>query len=157
MPRATLDLVYCATDTQVPAAKTAELLKRMRAVWCPPPRLRPWHVPVPPVGGERIWLLWFSQGRVPILLGGGRLEVAPRQLFGTQVLWTNADLKGLKNAAIGLGYAGPTNMSFLLVADPMSPNNGARPPVAPAAGLPSGLNDSNSALSNYLAGFLPIR
>jgi hypothetical protein len=62
-----------------------------------------------------LWLVWRESyfAKTVLLLGGGRIQQAPRALFGTRLLWTDPDAPGLRVAAEQLGYLGGTAMSFL--------------------------------------------
>src|SRR5262249_12501330 len=105
-------------------ANTGALLHSHQTIWCPPPGLAPW--PGTPQPGDRLWLAWRQQPDMgpTVLLGGGRVLAAPRQLFGTQLLWTNPHLRGLAAAAVQVGYQGPVNMSFLRLDGPAFPPGG---------------------------------
>ena len=107
------DWVYCGSDSAVDAAGTQSLLRTHRAIWCSPPGLRPW--PAIPQPEDRLWLVWRESpsSQTVLLLGGGRIEQAPRALFGTRLLWTNHDAPGLLAAAEQLGYKGGKSTSFL--------------------------------------------
>jgi hypothetical protein len=48
-----------------------------------------------------------------MLLGGGVLLKAPRDLYQTNLLWTDPDAPGLRAEAERQGYGGGTGMSFL--------------------------------------------
>jgi len=107
------DWIYCGSGPTVGAAGTQSLLRNRRAIWCSPPGLRPF--PGVPQPDERLWLVWreSATAEVILLLGGGRIEQAPRVCFGTNLLWTNADEPGLRTEAEALGYKGGSAMSFL--------------------------------------------
>ena len=74
------DWIYCGSASQVTASGTQTLLRTHQAIWCSPPRLRPW--PGTPLPGERLWLLWQESSSSPAvsLLGGGRVAKAPSSL-----------------------------------------------------------------------------
>jgi hypothetical protein len=149
------DWIYCATAGQVNAENTQSLLRSHRAIWCPPPGMFPW--PGTPQPGERLWLVWrqLSDAEPTALLGGGRVLAAPRQLFGTSLLWTNPDVPGLYDAAVDLGYAGPTSMSFLRLDGTVFPAEG-QPEIAGLGQLSPGLNTATEQQAEALAGVLPI-
>jgi hypothetical protein len=100
------DYIYCGTEPPVGAANTQKLLfGSFNAIWCPRRRMA-----VEPKPGERLWLVWRKiDGAVPLLLGGGRLLTSDHG----GIFWTNASLRGVRPAAVDLGYRGPTNMAFL--------------------------------------------
>ena len=106
------DWIYRATDQQVNAQRTWELLANpnFHAIWCPPPNLHGWPQNPSPAAGDRLWLVWQTQNDTQ-LRGGGRLQPHAPPLF----LWTNAHLPGVRPFAQTLGYHGPTNMSFLRI------------------------------------------
>jgi hypothetical protein len=90
------------------------------------------------------------------LLGGGIIEAAPRQLYGTTVLWTNQDAPGLRDEAKRLGYGGGAAMIFLPLRDSVFPA-GSTPPALPTLGtLDTGLNELSPGQANSLAAYLPI-
>lgn len=152
------DFVYIGTNVQVGAANTAALLRKWRAIWCPPPNLRPWHVQQHPVPGDRLWLCWMPDTDATTLhvLGGGYIEAAPRQLFDTVLLWTNLDLPGVAPAARALGYEGSNNMSFLrLQQDGLNVLNEPFP-QNPRHGYASGLSDLTAPLLAELQQACPI-
>ena len=107
-------LLYVATGQQVNAVNTANLLNRpWNAIWCPPPRLRPWNIGNPQPG-ESLYLLWRADDNdQAIVLGRGNLMGAPRHIFNTDVLWVNPDCPGLREHAEDLDYGGGNAMSFL--------------------------------------------
>ncbi len=89
------DWIYCGTDPPAGAASTQSLLRTHQAIWCSPPGLRAW--PGTPAAGDRLWLVW--RGTAPdsfVVLGGGVLLRAPRELYQTDLLWTDPDLPGLR-------------------------------------------------------------
>lgn len=140
------DLLYCGTDEQVSAAHTQSLLQGAhQAIWFPPSARR-----AVAVVGDRLWLLWRGQLAAPVLLGGGRIVTAPNG----SVSWTNATLPGVRAAAVGLGYGGPTNMAFLHLDGTVFPSQ-----VIAVSGLgqiPSGLSSATSAQTGILSGLLHI-
>lgn len=70
------------------------------------------------MAGDRLWLVWRENGETtPLLLGGGRLVATD----DARILWTNATLPGVRNAAQQLGYGGPTNATFLHFTSVVSP------------------------------------
>lgn len=147
--------IYCATAGQVNAENTQSLLRSHRAIWCQPPGLAPW--PGTPQPDDRLWLVWRQQaGAEPTaLLGGGRVLAAPRQLYGTRLLWTNPDLPGVRDQAAHLNYQVGTAVSFLRLDGPVFPAEG-RPEVAGLGQLSPGLNVATAAQAEVLAGVLPI-
>lgn len=146
--------IYCGSVSAVDAAGTQSLLRTHRAIWCSPPGLRPW--PGTPQPGDRLWLVWreSTAAQTVLLLGGGRIEQAPRSLFGTNLLWTDPDAPGLRTAAEQLGYEGGTSMSFLRLADVVMPNG--QPPVQGLAGIDNRLNIASAAQVAVLTAALPI-
>jgi hypothetical protein len=129
--------IYCGSGSEVDANGTQSLLRDRRAIWCSPPGLRPW--PATPQPAEPLWLVWRQADFVPdlLLLGGGKIQQAPRQLFGTNLLWTNPDAQGLRAAAVRLGYEGPTSRSFLRLQPVVLPTG--QPPIQ-IDGVHYGLN-----------------
>ncbi len=125
-----IDFVYCGTDPPVGAIGTQQLLEGpFKAIWCPPLRL-----PAEPSAGDRVWLIWrASPASHPVLLGGGRV-VATEEGRG---LWTNRTLEGVRQAAQGLGYGGPTNMAFLHLSGAKVLQN---PPTVNLGAIAAGLN-----------------
>ena len=109
------DFIYCATDPPVGATGTQELLRApWHAIWYPPPRGG-----VQPSARDHVWLVWRSGNAVPNLLGGGRILITD----AGSVLWTNRTLRGVRQAAIDLGYGGPSNMAFLHVENVVTPQD----------------------------------
>jgi hypothetical protein len=106
-----MSIVYVGSNQQVSATNTQSLLAQHRAVWCSPPRLRPWGANPQP--NEKLWLLWRDQLGVPLVLGCGLLQQNAVARYGTLFLWTNTDIPGVRPAAQALGYGGGTGMSFL--------------------------------------------
>jgi hypothetical protein len=148
------DWMYCGSDSAVDAAGTQSLLHTRRAIWCSPPGLRPW--PGTPDPGDRLWLVWHESSAVQtvLLLGGGRIEQAPRTLFGTNLLWTNPDEPGLREAAEVLGYEGGSSMSFLRLRAVVFPDG--QPPVPGLADIDNRLNVATAAQVAALSRSLPI-
>lgn len=148
------DWIYCGSDSAVDAADTQSLLRTHQAIWCGPPGLRPW--PGTPQPEERLWLVWRDSGNAQtvLLLGGGRVEQAPRSLFGTKLLWTDPDAPGLRAAAEQLGYGGGTSMSFLRLTDVVLPNG--QPPIQGLVGIDTRLNVASAAQVAALMAALPI-
>jgi hypothetical protein len=89
-----------------------------------------------------------------LLLGGGRIQQAPRDLFGTNILWTGPDDSGLRVAAVQLGYGGPTNMSFLRLT--VVTLAAEQPPVQELDGINYGLNLAAPEQIRALAAISPI-
>lgn len=150
--------IYCGTDPPVAAPGTQQLLQTRQAIWSPPPQYRPpW--PGMPRPGERLWLVWRPGGaETPIrLLGGGRIERAPRDLFHTSILWTNPDDPGLRDAARELGYGGPSNMSFLRLVKTVLPHGGGQPLVQGLEAIGSRLTVATPAQIRLLGAALRIR
>ncbi len=106
-------IIYIATAPPVPREQTAALLKEYGAIWCPPPSLRPWKG----TPSEREITVLGHRGENCVLLGAGVTRSNSRFLFNTHLLWTNRDLPGVRTRAVELGYAGPPNMSFLVLDD----------------------------------------
>jgi len=103
--------IYVATEDGVGPEQTMDLLNQMSAIWCPPPNLRAWSGE--PTGGEKCILVYRGQNWQ--ILGSGQIRNNPREIFGTHVLWTQADVPGLRDCAIDLGYPGPNSMAFLIL------------------------------------------
>jgi len=122
------DWLYCGSGAAVNAAGTQSLLRTYRAIWCSPSGLQP--LSGTPQPGERLWLVCrdSSPDRIVLLLGGGRIQQAPRALYRSNLLWMDPDAVGVRAAARQLGYAGPNSMSFLRLAPVVFP--AGRPPVA---------------------------
>jgi hypothetical protein len=106
-------IIYISTDQQVPYDRTADLLVEYQAIWCPPPALHPWHG-APASGSEPIVLVHRGTNNYT-LLGTGITRPNPRFIFNTHLLWTEADMPGVRTRAQELGYTGPANMSFLVL------------------------------------------
>lgn len=105
-------IIYISTDEQVSYERTADLLDEYNAIWCPPPELRHWNGTPP---SERETTVLAHRGANYTLLGAGVTRPNPRRLFNTNLLWTEADVPGVRERAQQLGYAGPLNMSFLIL------------------------------------------
>ncbi len=148
------DWVYCGSHSAVDAAGTQSLLRTHRAIWCSPPGLRPW--PGTPHAGDRLWLVWREShsAQTVLLLGGGRIQQAPRALFGTRLLWTDPDAPGLRVAAEQLGYLGGKAMSFLRLSAVVLPTG--LPPIQGLADIDNRLNVATPAQFAALSGVLPI-
>ena len=117
--------IYCGTAAQVGKEKTRELLDGpYHAIWCrQPDRIRPWHSDPKP--GDKLWLVWRERPRDPVyLLGCGRILQAPRVNWGKEVLWTDIDCPGIKEAAQSLGYGGGTAPAFVRLSDVKRPQGG---------------------------------
>ena len=116
------DWIYCGTEQQADAQGTQNLLRTHQAVWCSSPRLRAWPGEAAP--GERLWLVWrATNSDSTSLLGGGTLLRGPREVYHSTLLWTEADLKGLRAEAVKQGYSGPTSMSFLRLSNVVFPDS----------------------------------
>jgi hypothetical protein len=150
------DWIYCATAGQVNAAHTQSLLQTHQAIWCPPPGLHPW--PGTPVPGDRLWLVWRAQagGDPTFLLGGGRIEQAPRNLFNTNLLWADPDMRGVRAAGQQLGYTGPMNMCFLRLQGAVFPLAEGNPQAPGLGALEAGLNVATAQQAQVLNGLLAI-
>src|SRR4030042_3037416 len=136
--------IYCGTAEQVNSAYTQDLLRNHQAIWCPPPRVRPWPQRYPKAG-EVLWLVWRENHRAPILvLGRGTIWAAPRQLFGTTVLWTDPDHRGMRDAAMQLGYGGGNAMSFLRLENICLSPIGGVPPIQDLIGIQDRFNVANA-------------
>ena len=148
------DWIYCGSNSAVDAPGTQSLLRTHQAIWCSPPGLRPW--PGTPQAGHRLWLVWreSTTAQTVLLLGGGKVQQAPRILFGTNLLWTDPDAPGLRAAAEHLGYGGGLAMSFLRLTDIVFPNS--QPPIQGLAGIDNRLNVATVAQVAVLAAALPI-
>jgi hypothetical protein len=132
--------IYCGTEPPVDVAGTQTLLREMQAIWCPPPGLRAW--PGIPEIGSHIWLVWRADpGAEVFALGRGEILRAPRELFGTGVLWTGRDDVRLRDLAVSLGYGGGAAMCFLRVGNPWL----VEEPGVPVPGLEEVANRLNRA------------
>jgi hypothetical protein len=148
------DWIYCGSDSAVNAADTQSLLRTHQAIWCSPPGLRPW--PATPQPGDRLWLVWRQSpaAQTVLLLGGGRIEQAPRNLFGTNLLWTDPDHPSVRAAAELLGYDSGTAMSFLRLEALVFP--AGQPQVQGLGGIDNRLNVATAAQVAALSALLPI-
>lgn len=148
------DWIYCGSAAAVDAAGTQSLLATHQAIWCSPPGLRPW--PGTPQPGDGLWLVWreSSEAQTVLLLGGGRIEQAPRALFGTSLLWTDPDAPGLRTAAERMGYEGGSAMSFLRLQAVVFP--GGQPSVQGLGSIDNRLNVATAAQVATLSALLPI-
>jgi putative zinc finger/helix-turn-helix YgiT family protein len=148
--------IYCVTAGQVNATSTQSLLRTHQGIWCPPPGLFPF--PGTPQSGDRLWLVWREVAGVEptLLLGGGRVLAAPRHLFGTDLLWTNPDLPGIRDEAQHLGYSVGNATSFLRLGPTVLPSGGTPVQVAGLGQLHAGLNVVTPDQERLLDGLLPI-
>jgi hypothetical protein len=89
-----------------------------------------------------------------LLLGGGRIEQAPRGRPDTDLLWTDVDHRGMRPAAKQLGYKGGTAMTFLRLTDVVFPNG--QPPMQGLAGIDTRLNIATAAQVAALQAMLAI-
>ena len=146
--------IYCGSESAVDSAGTQDLLRNHQAIWCSPPGLRPW--PGIPHPGDRIWLVWRNSPATEIvqLLGGGRIQKAPRALFGTILLWTERDTPGLRAAAESLGYEAGNAMSFLRLEAVVFPN--AQTTIHGLGGISTRLNVATEEQFSALYALLPI-
>jgi hypothetical protein len=140
------DYIYCGTEPPVGVDGTQDLLvSSFNAIWCPRRR-----VAVEPKPEERLWLVWRNNdGAIPLLLGGGRL-LAPDY---SGIFWTNASLPGVRPAAEGLGYRGPTNMMFLRLTGVVIP---AKRSSVNVGTIRPGLNVASYRQVDMLSQELPI-
>jgi hypothetical protein len=90
-----------------------------------------------------------------LLLGGGRLAANAQPRFGTNLLYTNSDIHGVRNAAEQLGYGGGLGMSFLRVQEIVFPAV-EHPVVAGLGAIPNALSEANEAQSAILVGMLRV-
>lgn len=148
------DWIYCGSDPPVDADGTQSLLRTHQAIWCSPPGLRPW--PGTPLPGDRLWLLWrdASEGLI-LLLGGGRLAPNNRKRFGTELLHTNTDIPGVRDAAEGHGYGGGLGMSFLRLRGVVLPH-GVPSAVTGFCAIPNALSEATVAQAATLNNLLPV-
>jgi len=101
-------------------------------------------------------LVWRAAALFPVLLlGGGRLEAAPRQLFRTSLLWTDPDNPGMRTAAEQLGYGGGTAVSFLRLRNPVFPTGG-QPAIPNIGTIDNRLNAATASQGAILQVTLPI-
>jgi hypothetical protein len=137
------DWIYCGSNSQVNAPGTQSLLRTHHAIWCSPPGLRHW--PGTPHLGERLWLVWREEDFSPtvLLLGGGRIEQAPRARLDTNLLWTDVDHRGMRPEAERLGYEGGTAMTFLRLTNVIFPDG--QPPISGLGGMDTRLNVATAA------------
>ena len=149
------DWIYCGSEGAASALNTQALLQNHAAIWCQPPGLARWPARRPQPD-ERLWLVYrvANLHETVLLLGGGRVVQAPRMLFRTNLLWTNSDVPGLRDAAIQLGYRGPTSMAFLRLNHIVFPNG--QPQVQGLAGIRSGLNNASPEQIANLSVIVPI-
>lgn len=148
------DWIYCGCEPPVGAVGTQSLLRDCQAIWCMPPGFRPW--PGVPQPRDRLWLVWRRESatHTVLLLGGGRILQAPRDLYGTNLLWTAPDAPGLRTAASLLGYGGGNGMSFLCLGGVALPT--ARRPLQNLVGINNRLNVATAAQIAALIRLLPI-
>ena len=128
------DLLYCGAPPVSPE-KTVSLLEGpFNAVWAPPMGLN-----VPFTADDQLWLVWRRSREEPALL------LARGTLLGKAsggVTWTNRTAPGIRDAAMKLGYGGPTNMAFLRLGEVrvFKPHRG----VAELRNLSTGLSAATS-------------
>ncbi len=108
--------VYVGTAGQLDAVRTGALLTShpVHAIWCPPPNLIAWNVPVTPTGGEPLLLAWRDGNAgalVPIAFG--RIAVSPQPHYGEPCLWTNPARPEMNPFAQAMGYGGGPAASYL--------------------------------------------
>ncbi|MFZ5452957.1 MAG: hypothetical protein ACOZF2_13955 [Thermodesulfobacteriota bacterium] len=90
-------------------------------------------------------MVWREKPGTPLfILGGGTISAAPRQLFGTVILWTDPDHPGIREAAEQLGYGGGTSMSFLGLENIFLPIEGM-PVIQDLIDIQSRFNEANAA------------
>ncbi|OGR10711.1 MAG: hypothetical protein A2097_04435 [Desulfobacula sp. GWF2_41_7] len=148
------DWIYCGTDPPVDANGTQYLLHTHHAIWCSPPGLRPW--PGKPRPGDRLWLLWRDHAGGPVLLlGGGRLAQNSQNRFGTDLLHTNTDIPGVRDAAQNIGYGGGMAMSFLRLVGVTFPTGG-QPDVHGIGPITYSLSVADASQSAVLNGLLRV-
>lgn len=149
-----MDFIYCGTQGQVDATNTQALLMNQQAIWCPPPRLRPWPDPHPQ-DGHRLWLVWRArQGTSVFLLGGGKiLAHQPPAKYGEVTLWTD---QPIRRAAVNLGYTGGTGTCFLRLQDTAFLPEYEIRLVEGLDGIRSGLNLATKNQTDILEQILPI-
>lgn len=138
------DFVYCGTYPPVDANGTQQLLREFGAIWFP----RSWGQM--PSSGDRLWLVWHSSiDAITVLIGGGKIAITE----SGNIRWTNGTLPGVTPYARDLGYAGPTNMSFLRLNGVVFP-----PSHAPVnlGKISNGLSLASSAQIKVLMQLLPI-
>ena len=127
------------------------------AICCRPPGFRrPW--PGIPQPEDSVWLVWraLRSSKTVMLLGGGLVERAPRNLFGTDILWTDRDSPGLYTAAERLGYygGGKSTMAFLRLRDVILPIHDAS--IQGLTDMDGGLNIALPSHASILSGALPM-
>lgn len=103
---------YIASDRGVDMFRTQALLVEYNAIWCPPPNLRPWNGSPEP--GDQLTLSYLENGSL-YLLGIGCLARNETERYGTNLLFTDPDLRGVRDRAEKLGYGGGSAMSFLVL------------------------------------------
>lgn len=150
--------IYCGTSKQVGAGETRGLLEDRSAIWCPPMGKSAW--PTEPRDGDPLWLVWQREAgsaTCPILLlGAGKIVVNSVERFQTPVLFTESDIPGTRDAAIGIGYSGPTSMSFLVLRNRVFPNIGQFPEIKGLGTIRSGLNGCDEVQAAELRKMLNI-
>ena len=152
-----IDWIYCVTAVQVAEAKTQLLLRRYQAVWCLPPSIVPRlrEVPLP---GDRLWLLWGKRivGAAMHLLGGGRVQEAPQQLFGTRVLWSGPELPNTSQDATLFGIIGGPAMTYFRLHPVVLPSADLLLPLTSLGLLTVGLNEAAAEQVSLLSDVLPV-
>jgi len=141
--------VYVGTQAQVDQVRTAALLlvHDLHVIWCPPPGIIPWNAPNWPVGGEDILLAWRADEQAQLVpIGVGQLLPTPAPpKYGTQVLWTMADLPAVNpfsQPPTGVGYGGGQGASYLRLEHVgVVPQLDVAPLVAAFPPLQAGMNE----------------
>jgi hypothetical protein len=124
------DLLYCGAPPVSPENTVGLVEGPFNAVWAPPMGLN-----VPFTADDQLWLVWRrSRGEPALLLARGTLLGKP----SGGVTWTNRTAPGIRDAAMKVGYGGPTNMAFLRLGDVrvFRPHR----PVAELSNLSTGLS-----------------
>ena len=146
-----MENVYVASSTVEPEV-AQQLLLQKAAVWCPPPLKLKWALEDPETD-TRTWILHRDRHGLHVL-GAGHLLVAPKRVFGTQVLWSRADVPRarLHQTALSLGYQVPATMTFLRLqhAFVVLPTDGRFPTVPDLASLPDGMSALTAAQQQRL-------
>lgn len=143
------DFIYCGTGRYVDANGTQQLLcGPFNAIWYPPGNAQYGQ----PTAGARLWLVWRKDNAaIPVLLGGGLILITD---IGN-VLWQDATLPGVAQAARNLRYPGPPHMDFLHLENVLPEQN--QPAVnIPEPEIHSGLNVATREQIELLERLLPI-
>ena len=153
-----IDWIYCVTAIQMDEAKTQSLLRTHQAVWCLPPTIVPRLRGEVPQPGDRLWLVWGKRivGASMHLLGGGCVQKAPQQLFGTRVLWTGPEIPSTNQNAASVGIIGGPAMTYFRLHPIAIPSAEMLLPLESFALLTVGLNEATADQVRLLSDVLPV-